>query len=106
MHILRLYFAVAHTESSSNKWNARGMGRQVKELIPVIGIEFEGNIQRLICDCVSLPGYRPVDLAGMALVLQPGFADFPSAGVIYLCCSEPTSKVGSAAEKKRWKKSP
>jgi hypothetical protein len=48
MHILGLYFAVAHTESSSNKWNARGMGRQVKELIPVIGIEFEGNIQRLI----------------------------------------------------------
>lgn len=44
MHILRLYFAATHTESSSNRWNARGKGRQVMELIPVIGIEFEGNI--------------------------------------------------------------
>ena len=44
MHILYLHFAAIHAESSSKRRNAGGRGRQVKELIPVIRIEFEDNI--------------------------------------------------------------
>ncbi len=44
MHILRLSLAAIHAESSSKKLECGVRGRRVKELIPVIGIEFEDNI--------------------------------------------------------------
>lgn len=44
MHILYLHFVAIHAESSPKRQNAGGRGRQVKELIPAIRIEFEDNI--------------------------------------------------------------
>jgi len=108
MHILYLYFAAIHAESSSKRRNAGGRGRPVKELIPVIGIEFEDNI----CSTDRSEMVHRLDslvavwlFSGLALALQSGYTDFPSDDPIYPCCSEPTKMVRSAGGKKWWKKS-
>jgi hypothetical protein len=44
MHILRLSLAAIHAGIQPQKVGMGKRGRRVKELIPVIGIEFEDNI--------------------------------------------------------------
>ena len=43
MHILRLSFAAIHAGIQLQKMGMGVRGKRVKELIPVIGIEFEDN---------------------------------------------------------------